>query len=87
VIVLTIHQIKNAQDLSTLIRDLQELWLFGTLDTLTDPADEAKDKDKALEIAGLIEALAKKGLQGKETGNGSEQAQGGQRNENGNGQS
>ncbi|KAF2651567.1 hypothetical protein K491DRAFT_719683 [Lophiostoma macrostomum CBS 122681] len=60
--------IKNAQDLSTLIRNLQELWLFGALDTLTDPADEAKDKDKALEIARLIEALARKGLSGQGEG-------------------
>jgi hypothetical protein len=42
-----------------LIRDLQELWLFGSLDTLTDPADQEADKAKALEIARLIETLAK----------------------------
>lgn len=42
-----------------LIRDLQELWLFGSLDTLTDPADEKADKAKTLEIARLIETLAK----------------------------
>jgi hypothetical protein len=42
-----------------LIRDLQELWLFGSLDTLTDPADEEADKAKTLEIARLIETLAK----------------------------
>ncbi|OAK97225.1 hypothetical protein IQ06DRAFT_41999 [Phaeosphaeriaceae sp. SRC1lsM3a] len=32
--------IKTTQDLSTLIRDLQELWLFGGLDTLSDTKDE-----------------------------------------------
>ena len=52
--------IKTAQDISTLIRDLQELWLFGGLDTLTDPADEAANRTKALAVAGMIEALAKK---------------------------
>jgi hypothetical protein len=41
------------------IRDLQELWLFGSLDTLTDPADEQADKAKTLEVARLIEVLAK----------------------------
>jgi hypothetical protein len=52
--------------LSTLIRDLQELWLFGGLDTLTDPADKEADKAKALGIAAMIEALAKKGMPLKE---------------------
>ena len=60
---LTLPQIKNAQDLSTMIRELQELWLFGSLDTLTDPADSAKDKEKALQISQLIETLAKKSLE------------------------
>jgi hypothetical protein len=47
------------QDTSTLIRELQELWLFGGLDTITDPADDAANKEKALELAALIEKLAK----------------------------
>ena len=46
-----------------MIRELQELWLFGSLDTLTDPADSAKDKEKALQISQLIETLAKKSLE------------------------
>lgn len=41
------------------IRDLQELWLFGSLDTLTDKADEEADRARAEGIAGLIEKLAK----------------------------
>ncbi|KAF2734761.1 hypothetical protein EJ04DRAFT_563905 [Polyplosphaeria fusca] len=47
------------QDTSSLIRELQELWLFGGLDTIADPADDAANKDKALEMAALIEKLAK----------------------------
>ncbi|KAF2677910.1 hypothetical protein K458DRAFT_423597 [Lentithecium fluviatile CBS 122367] len=50
--------VTTAQNTSMLIRDLQELWLFGSLDTLTDPADEEADKAKTLEIARLIETLA-----------------------------
>lgn len=52
-------QIKTAQDISTLVRDLQELWLFGGLDTLSDPADEEANRKKALAVAEMIEALAK----------------------------
>jgi hypothetical protein len=55
---LTIRQIKTTQDLSTLIRDLQELWLFGGLDTLSDPADEEANREKAVRVAQVIEGLA-----------------------------
>lgn len=54
-------QVKTTQDLTTLIRDLQELWLFGGLDTLSDPADEEADRAKAVEVARMIEVLAKSG--------------------------
>jgi len=50
--------IKTTQDIATLIRDLQELWLFGGLDTLQNPADEEAHRKKAEEIAGVIEILA-----------------------------
>lgn len=53
-------QVTAAQNTSVLIRDLQELWLFGSLDTLADPADDAADRAKALEIARLVEELARK---------------------------
>lgn len=53
------RQVKTTQDLSTLIRDLQELWLFGGLDTLSDPADEEVNRTRAVEVAKLIEVLAK----------------------------
>jgi hypothetical protein len=38
---------------------LQELWLFGGLDTLSDPADEEANRTKALAVADMIEALAR----------------------------
>ncbi|KAL5119331.1 hypothetical protein ACEQ8H_002818 [Pleosporales sp. CAS-2024a] len=50
--------IHTTQDLSTLIRDLQELWLFGGLDTLADKADEDATTAKALRVAEMIERLA-----------------------------
>ncbi|KAH6625634.1 hypothetical protein C7974DRAFT_204536 [Boeremia exigua] len=50
--------IKTTQDIATLIRDLQELWLFGGLDTLQNPADEEAQRKKAVEVAGIIEVLA-----------------------------
>ena len=52
------RQIKTTQDIATLIRDLQELWLFGGLDTLQNPADEDTQRKKAEEVAGVIEMLA-----------------------------
>ncbi|KAF1935341.1 hypothetical protein EJ02DRAFT_460475 [Clathrospora elynae] len=51
--------IKTAQEISTLVRDLQELWLFGGLDTLSNPADEEANRKKALAVAEMIEGLAK----------------------------
>ncbi|KAF2819305.1 hypothetical protein CC86DRAFT_375163 [Ophiobolus disseminans] len=61
--------IKTTQDLSTLIRGLQELWLFGGLDTLSDPADEEANRTKAVKVAEMIEVLAKSGPGvGKENG-------------------
>ncbi|KNG45370.1 actin-binding cofilin tropomyosin type [Stemphylium lycopersici] len=63
--------IKTAQDISTLIRDLQELWLFGGLDTLADPADEEANRTKARAVAEMIEALAKQGPgEARESGTG-----------------
>ncbi|KAH8719297.1 hypothetical protein GQ44DRAFT_623625 [Phaeosphaeriaceae sp. PMI808] len=64
--------IKTTQDLSTLIRDLQELWLFGGLDTLSDPADEEANRTKAVKIAEMVEVLAKGGLKDGEKEKGAE---------------
>ncbi|KAF2191491.1 hypothetical protein K469DRAFT_372459 [Zopfia rhizophila CBS 207.26] len=51
--------VRATEDLSTLIRELQELWLFGGLDTLNKPADEEAATKQALEIARMVEQLAK----------------------------
>jgi hypothetical protein len=53
--------IKTTQDLSSLIRDLQELWLFGGLDTLEDKKNEdvVREREKAGRVAEMIERLAK----------------------------
>ncbi|KAF2106925.1 hypothetical protein BDV96DRAFT_472167, partial [Lophiotrema nucula] len=51
--------IQSVQDLSSLIKELKDLWLFGSLDTITDPADEHANKEQALRVAALIEKLAK----------------------------
>jgi hypothetical protein len=53
-------QVRSAEDIATLIRDLQEIWLFGGLDTLTDPVDAQAERDKALSLAAQIEVLARK---------------------------
>ncbi|KAF2751252.1 hypothetical protein M011DRAFT_473757 [Sporormia fimetaria CBS 119925] len=52
--------VKDAEDLITLIRELKELWLFGSLNTLTDPGDRQAQEEKALKIAAQIEGLMKK---------------------------
>lgn len=51
-------QIKTAQELSTFIRDLQELWLFGGLDTLAEKEDEEATRARAVQVAEMIEGLA-----------------------------
>jgi hypothetical protein len=64
-------QIKTTQDIATLIRDLQELWLFGGLDTLTNPADEEANREKAFQVAEMIEVLAQQKPDGsQENGSG-----------------
>lgn len=51
--------IKTAQDISTLIRDLKELWQFGGLDTLSDPQAEEASRAKAFKVAEMVEGLAR----------------------------
>ncbi|CAI6334397.1 unnamed protein product [Periconia digitata] len=57
----TMNIIKAAQSSSTLIRDLQELWLFGSLDTVADPADLIEEREMAIQIADVIAGLARRG--------------------------
>jgi hypothetical protein len=42
------------------MRQVQELWLFGGLDTLADKKDAEVERQKALEVAGLVEGLVRK---------------------------
>ena len=50
---------------------MQELWLFGGLDTLADPADEEANRTKARAVAEMMEALAKQGPgEARESGTG-----------------
>jgi hypothetical protein len=44
------RQVTTAQNMSMFIRDLQELWLFGGLDTLADKKDAEVERQKALEV-------------------------------------
>ena len=52
--------ITAAQKMTMLIRDLQELWLFGGLDTLADAKDEEVERRKVGEVARLVEGLVGK---------------------------
>lgn len=53
-------QVTTTQNMSMFIRDLQELWLFGGLETLADKKDAEVERQKALEVAGLVEELVGK---------------------------
>jgi hypothetical protein len=54
------RQVTTTQNISMFIRDLQELWLFGSLDTLADKKDAEVERQKALEVAALVEGLVSK---------------------------
>ncbi|KAF1917365.1 hypothetical protein BDU57DRAFT_444426 [Ampelomyces quisqualis] len=59
----TASLIKTTQDISALIRDLQELWLFGGLDTLREEGREGEGA-RVGQVAALIEELIKRGGEG-----------------------
>jgi hypothetical protein len=48
-----------------LIRHLQELWLFGTLDTVGKSDAEVKTEAEAKKVAELIEELLRKEMDGE----------------------
>lgn len=58
--------ITAAQKMTMLIRDLQELWLFGGLDTLADAKDEEVERRKVAEVARMVEGLVGKMPGGRE---------------------
>jgi response regulator of citrate/malate metabolism len=51
------QMIAAAQDILTLTRQLKELWLFGSLDTLVKPADEKASLEQAKDFAERIEMV------------------------------
>jgi hypothetical protein len=60
-----LRQIKAAEDLQTLIRQLQEFWLFGQLNTLGDGAVKAETDRDSQAVAKMIAEL----LERRETRN------------------
>ncbi|KAF2277941.1 uncharacterized protein EI97DRAFT_457178 [Westerdykella ornata] len=54
--------IRSSQEMATLVRDLQELWLFGGLDTVANPADEEARRERVRSVAAQIEGLVKRGF-------------------------
>ncbi|KAK5745020.1 hypothetical protein LTR17_001771 [Elasticomyces elasticus] len=51
-------QIVAAENAQSLIRQLQEMWLFGQLDTLGDSKVQQQNDEHAKSIAGLLKQLA-----------------------------
>ena len=62
---LTVSQIRASEDLLTLTRQMQELWVFGKLDTLrkTDAKDETTGDVKA--VAEMVTKMLKKRDEGQ----------------------
>jgi hypothetical protein len=52
--------VRLAEDAQRLIRHLQELWLFGSVDTVGKTEEELKSEESVKEIVGLLEELLKK---------------------------
>lgn len=52
--------IRAAEDLLSLTRQMQELWLFGQLDTLGKSAVEEKTEADARRVAELIQTLVRR---------------------------
>ena len=55
---LTLEQITAAEDAQSLIRQLQEMWLFGKLDTIGDSKAQQQNDEDAKQIAALLKQLA-----------------------------
>lgn len=66
-------QIRAAEDVQSLVRRLQEMWLFGQLKTVDDEgAFESKTNEDAKAVAELLQQLSamQKGVGGITSGNG-----------------
>lgn len=53
-------QIKAAEDLQTLIRNLQEMWLFGPLNTMGVSQTQQQTDETAKVVGDLLQQLAGK---------------------------
>jgi len=50
-------QIRASEDVLSLIRQMQELWLFGQLNTLSQTNLDNKADERATEVASLLQKL------------------------------
>ena len=55
---LTVGQIRATEDVLSLIRQMQELWLFGQLNTLEPGNAQDKVDKQASEVAALLHKLS-----------------------------
>ncbi|TKA29824.1 hypothetical protein B0A50_03188 [Salinomyces thailandicus] len=53
--------IRTIEDAQTLIRQLQEMWLFGQLDTLGDGEAKQRSDESAKALAGMLQRLVEQG--------------------------
>lgn len=53
-------KVRNAEETLRLIRQMQELWLFGTLDTVGKSDVELKTEEETRRVAGLLEKMIEK---------------------------
>ena len=53
--------IKTAEDLLSLSRQMKELWLFGSLDTLGKTGPDEQTENDARVVADLVDGMLKKG--------------------------
>lgn len=54
---LTLPQIKSAEDLQLLIRQLQEMWLLGQLNIVGESKVQQQTDENAKVVAGLLQQL------------------------------
>ena len=58
---LIVVQVRAAEDLLQLTRELKEMWLFGPLRSIGEGEGEGKMDEDAKKVGELIEALMKRG--------------------------
>ncbi|PPJ52014.1 hypothetical protein CBER1_09632 [Cercospora berteroae] len=54
--------IRGAEEVQTLIRQMQEMWLFGQLNTLGESKIQQETDENARAVAGLLRELTEKGF-------------------------